>query len=84
MLKHKKKLVFICTCEEWNNIVEVDTTKSTPKLEYKGKCDTVTIPGDEWNQFNFIPIDEDNYRICLLYTSPSPRDRTRSRMPSSA
>ena len=27
---------------------------------------------DEWN------------RYCLLYTSPSPRDRTRSRMPSSA
>ena len=26
-----------------------------------------------------------NYRLtCLLYTSPSPRDRTRSRMPSSA
>ena len=22
--------------------------------------------------------------LCLLYTSPSPRDRTRSRMPSSA
>ena len=26
----------------------------------------------------------DNSIICLLYTSPSPRDRTRSRMPSSA
>ena len=25
-----------------------------------------------------------NTSICLLYTSPSPRDRTRSRMPSSA
>ena len=24
------------------------------------------------------------HQICLLYTSPSPRDRTRSRMPSSA
>ena len=24
------------------------------------------------------------YQFCLLYTSPSPRDRTRSRMPSSA
>ena len=24
------------------------------------------------------------FQICLLYTSPSPRDRTRSRMPSSA
>jgi len=32
--------------------------------------------------------DEDNFDtesyLCLLYTSPSPRDRTRSRMPSSA
>ena len=26
-----------------------------------------------------FPLD-----VCLLYTSPSPRDRTRSRMPSSA
>ena len=25
-----------------------------------------------------------DYKGCLLYTSPSPRDRTRSRMPSSA
>ena len=27
---------------------------------------------------------ERGYITCLLYTSPSPRDRTRSRMPSSA
>ena len=27
---------------------------------------------------------EEHYTDCLLYTSPSPRDRTRSRMPSSA
>ena len=27
---------------------------------------------------------ECNVKVCLLYTSPSPRDRTRSRMPSSA
>ena len=26
----------------------------------------------------------ERYKTCLLYTSPSPRDRTRSRMPSSA
>ena len=25
-----------------------------------------------------------DYSLCLLYTSPSPRDRTRSRIPSSA
>ena len=29
-------------------------------------------------------IDDAHRKICLLYTSPSPRDRTRSRMPSSA
>jgi len=30
-----------------------------------------------------IEKDDEHY-VCLLYTSPSPRDRTRSRMPSSA
>ena len=29
-------------------------------------------------------MDRLQVKICLLYTSPSPRDRTRSRMPSSA
>ena len=28
--------------------------------------------------------DDNKMEACLLYTSPSPRDRTRSRMPSSA
>ena len=28
--------------------------------------------------------NSEEYKPCLLYTSPSPRDRTRSRMPSSA
>ena len=29
-------------------------------------------------------VSSANVTPCLLYTSPSPRDRTRSRMPSSA
>ena len=37
-----------------------------------------TITSDEKRD-----IDGISY-YCLLYTSPSPRDRTRSRMPSSA
>ena len=32
----------------------------------------------------FLPTPIASRRDCLLYTSPSPRDRTRSRMPSSA
>ena len=39
---------------------------------------------DHW-PFSLNDIKEINrLSICLLYTSPSPRDRTRSRMPSSA
>ena len=30
------------------------------------------------------PSEAEQPPVCLLYTSPSPRDRTRSRMPSSA
>ena len=31
-----------------------------------------------------VPATSSISLTCLLYTSPSPRDRTRSRMPSSA
>ena len=38
--------------------------------------------GEPMNPFEAMGMAMDG--ICLLYTSPSPRDRTRSRMPSSA
>ena len=31
-----------------------------------------------------VEIESADYKFCLLYTSPSPRDMRRSRMPSSA
>ena len=43
----------------------------------KNGCEIVTAKG------KFTDCNRTVY-ICLLYTSPSPRDRTRSRMPSSA
>ena len=39
--------------------------------------------GLDLNQYTF-EVDHRATKPCLLYTSPSPRDRTRSRMPSSA
>ena len=33
---------------------------------------------------NSLNVMKEIFKICLLFTSPSPRDRTRSRMPSSA
>ena len=38
-----------------------------------------TLPGEKPKKRSF-----ETMYTCLLYTSPSPRDRTRSRMPSSA
>ena len=36
-------------------------------------------------RYNNVPADSNGrYYYCLLYTSPSPRDMRRSRMPSSA
>ena len=42
----------------------------------------ITYSGVGFDSFMLSRIDK--YKCCLLYTSPSPRDRTRSRMPSSA
>ena len=40
------------------------------------------VTGPMFNTLHVMFMDQ--YTDCLLYTSPSPRDRTRSRMPSSA
>ena len=41
--------------------------------------------GEEWREIaDYMLQGHVEYKPCLLYTSPSPRDRTRSRMPSSA
>ena len=72
-LLHDKKKVRIgkplATCIELTNL---------PSMSYEGLIDDdVKFIGSTLN------IEEENL-ICLLYTSPSPRDMTGSRMPSSA
>ena len=42
------------------------------------------IPVNLYDLGLIYKIEIDHLNNCLLYTSPSPRDRTRSRMPSSA
>ena len=52
------------------------------KIKSKSKDEPITV----FNQAisNIKPTVEVRSRSCLLYTSPSPRDMRRSRMPSSA
>ena len=43
-----------------------------------------TTGNEQYRGYVQYSHNDDELSICLLYTSPSPRDRTRSRMPSSA
>ena len=47
--------------------------------DYQTVCEVGLIERDEAGQARRVLC-----RVCLLYTSPSPRDRQKSRMPSSA
>ena len=59
-------------------------------IEFHPKMLNVSVVGSSTEQDNKDSLLIDNSKTekwkkgCLLYTSPSPRDRTRSRMPSSA
>ena len=58
------------------------------------KSKTPGIPDEEFERTESVPITKEEVRaiqiskgrlsVCLLYTSPSPRDGLLSRMPSSA
>ena len=52
-------------------------------IEHKARIDAMLerLQAASADHFETNP---EEIRCCLLYTSPSPRDRTRSRMPSSA
>ena len=67
-------------------VVEVDLAPGLPGVQLVGLPDKAIQESRERvrsalrNSGFRAPL----VRVCLLYTSPSPRDRTRSRMPSSA
>ena len=60
--------------------------KGTFLNDYNGmvQLDSVNVDNNVVKQATQVFKTPELVTICLLYTSPSPRDRTRSRMPSSA
>ena len=78
--------------------VNTTVTRNVPDFDKKtgNVYESIVIISKRANQISSEMKDElnaklsefnsstDNLEDCLLYTSPSPRDRTRSRMPSSA
>ena len=78
-------------------IIPLLAQSNPPKREFRAAWVATVLnidfpPKGKWNstfqQQEFIRIIEEfkalNFNACLLYTSPSPRDATLSRMPSSA
>ena len=60
-------------------------TALVPSGASTGAHEAVELRDQDKNRFHGKGVQlATNYVSCLLYTSPSPRDRTRSRMPSSA
>ena len=76
-----RSLIYLSTCTRWDiaySVMQLTRAMSNPKDEHMVAAKRV---------LRYLKGTPDlcvRYSNCLLYTSPSPRDRTRSRMPSSA
>ena len=76
------------------DVGEADQQSTEINLDNKGEPEKVEAPKEEKIEVEQVEeptkeVDksfenERETKLCLLYTSPSPRDRQKSRMPSSA
>ena len=79
--KNGKDYALTCSWEnrakEWSKLLELDNYT---------KIGIFNSFPFHYEMFGFILnyAKNNNIEVCLLYTSPSPRDRQKSRMPSSA
>ena len=78
--------LFVCLCIGGATLLERianRTSLQTPVVEVDPRNATLTLAYSPEKAVLMRQLAE-RFNSCLLYTSPSPRDRTRSRMPSSA
>ena len=71
------------------HLLEFDSVHGRWVKDIKVKEKEIIIDGKKLAYTSFknyldVPWEKSSVDICLLYTSPSPRDRQKSRMPSSA
>ena len=69
----------------WEPVFENYGAYAVGTIEFDpNNANTIWAGTGENNAQRSVAKGDGVYKSCLLYTSPSPRDRTRSRMPSSA
>ena len=79
--------VFIDKGFAWGSDDDTDLEYMYQFMHYKNESSILNGEQIRAGWLKHIRKEEENFlwvSNCLLYTSPSPRDRTRSRMPSSA
>ena len=79
---HIEKIMNCISLDEKDNIFEIGAGKGHFTAELVKRCNFVTAIEIDSKLCEVTRNKLLNY--CLLYTSPSPRDRSLSRMPSSA
>ena len=78
------------TLDKYRNIgimAHIDAGKTTTTeriLYYTGKSHKIGEVHDGAATMDWMEQEQERGITCLLYTSPSPRDKRQSRMPSSA
>ena len=70
--------------EKLENTKTNETTVASLGLYYYPNFPKMHTVSGHANGYRGLGKCQGDCNTCLLYTSPSPRDRTRSRMPSSA
>ena len=78
--RRNKKMRMVRSREDYDVFSTIDTGET--HIEDQMVMDQIHT--DVRHLIDELPEDQREVVRCLLYTSPSPRDRTRSRMPSSA
>ena len=80
------KLLTLSQHNQWRETLPPMTTRrhSASAVEYSNNILVAGGIDDELNVINIVEVYSGHHWACLLYTSPSPRDATLSRMPSSA
>ena len=66
------------------DILDINFTPKNATIFYCEKCDFKCNKKSDWDRHILTRKHVNGHNGCLLYTSPSPRDLSTSRMPSSA
>ena len=82
------KIVRVCSIfyphEGYRSVIPLDAARVNRTIFHNNSVHRYYITRIEGRDYIQHDILYDMVNICLLYTSPSPRDRQKSRMPSSA